>query len=38
MSAGSVPDVAFPLQARGMTNKERGPAVPPVGVRWCISV
>uniref|UniRef100_A0A8D0A6V2 Methyl-CpG binding domain protein 1b n=1 Tax=Sander lucioperca TaxID=283035 RepID=A0A8D0A6V2_SANLU len=30
--AGSVPDVVFPSQAHGMTNKGRGPAVPAVGV------
>lgn len=27
-----MPNVAFPSQAHGMTNKGRGPAVPPVGV------
>lgn len=27
-----MPNVVFPSQAHGMTNKGRGPAVPPVGV------
>lgn len=35
-SAGSALDAAFPSQAHGMTNRGRGPAVPPAGVCQCL--